>query len=194
MRETPTAAIDDEPNRQPELSASDDDYWAVGMKPKALHNSNDCCERMLCFDSETLQPKYGRVGNFTVLSETRSTDGNVRSLNCVLGPSWKMMLFITVPCLVAVPLIISVTVLYIQPLVYIILYPVSALLVLLTLYATSTVDPGIVRRYREKPVNIDVEAGSVAPGAANYGTSGGASEGEWIWCDNADTWRRNTAK
>ena len=56
------------------------------------------------------------------------------------------------------------------------------------------VDPGIVRRYREKPVNIDVEAGSVAPGAANYGTSGGASEGEWIWCDNADTWRRNTAK
>lgn len=193
------------------------DYWAVGSKYKEVHDANDFCDRLFCFDS-TGAPLFKKVGNFTVLKQSKSADGEV-TLNIVVGPSWKFLLFVTIPIVTLGPILISLTVLAGKSMAVVILYPACAILCLVTLWWTSTADPGILRRYRQKPgSNLsrnqdDLEAPAIKSCSIASSTSTSclstnndigskeestieledASEHEWVWNDQACTWRPNSA-
>ena len=117
-----------------------------------------------------------RVGNLIVICEMPNRPGQKRSLLCVVGPYWQMMLCVTTP-LIAGPCIGCI--LYIFPRVHPGLTAVFALASLLTLgflWKTATTDPGLVVRHTEKPPAAD------------------SQKYRWAWEDRTQTWRVTSAR
>ena len=189
------SSINTEPRAAPttgDENGYSDGYFAVGVKPQQIYDSEDCCDRLCCFDTSG-SLKFSRVGNFTVLKESNSSDGG-RTLQIVVGPNWKMLVFVTLPCVCLGPLVLCTTVLYDQPLWVKCVYALAIGLTVCALWATSTVDPGIVCRRPEKPngfsTSDDVEAAISIE--SNYGTVEPIGS-VWVWSDQAGTWRQKTA-
>ena len=91
-----------------------------------------------------------RVGNMVVLLERKGAHG-VRNLICVLGPYWPVMLFVTFPLIGLVAAGVGVLLL---PKVHIAITVGFFILVAVTAISlgfTACRDPGILRRYAEKP-------------------------------------------
>ena len=108
------ADVDEE---EEEAEAEDEFEFATGSLKEL---DEDCLDAMVCYDTEGNR-RFKRVGNFTVLWEERLANGR-RKLHCVVGPYWKVMVFITTPLVTVVPLILCFSYLSYHHLVVVILF------------------------------------------------------------------------
>jgi hypothetical protein len=134
--------------------------------------------------------RFPRIGNLHVLWEAPHRPDKRRQLYCVCGPYWRVMLCCTTP-MVALP---SGAVLFCfaphVPLWLALLTAATTLAVLVSLWKTSSTDPGLVVRRSENPAApYDVEA---AHGDANLAQP--RAPKEWSWEDRTQSWRPRTAK
>ena len=135
------------------LSASE--FFAVGKPNEGPCNVlTQCC----C-------PCGKPLGNMVVLAESRAANGEIR-LDCVVGPFWPVMLFVTFPLVVGISLIVAVTCLPALNPGFAVGMVVLMLATAIALGKTATTDPGILHRHHEKP----------------EGTN-------WIYSDQAETFR-----
>ena len=85
------------------------------------------------------------LGNMVVLAESRAANGEIR-LDCVVGPFWPVMLFVTFPLVVGISLIVAVTCLPALNPGFAVGMVVLMLATAIALGKTATTDPGILHR------------------------------------------------
>lgn len=146
------AGMDDE-----EAAASDEATYP-DYASKDTHPSDCCC----C--------GCAHIGNLIVVCEAPQQAGRPRSLWCVVGPYWSMMLCCTTP-LILVPS--GAAVMFISSRVHpalTVAFAAAALFVLCSLWKTATSNPGLVVRRTRDP-----------------------NEGKEVW-ETSRSWRREVGK
>jgi len=110
----------------------------------ACETEDDCCSRCCCCCCDS-------IGNMHVICEHPPRPGEPRQLQCVAGPYWYIVVFVTTPC-VAVPC--GIALVYMAPLVHpvvTLVFALATLLVLGALLTTACTDPGLVVRVLHNP-------------------------------------------
>lgn len=134
--------------------------YAVGPEPE--HRTCAGCSSMCCC--------FKRVGNMIVVHESKDKKGR-RQLNCLLGPCWPFMFFVTLPIILGITGFLGAT-MWNRPKAtpeLKLIYVSAVLFCLYNLARTSFSDPGILRRHDEPP-----------PGEAGRG---------WRYTDQATSYR-----
>ena len=101
-----------------------------------------------------LCPCAGRVGNMLVLHEHVGRDG-LRELNCVAGPSWPSMFFITLPAIVGLSFVVANSLLCFEASGVRLVYWALTAWVCGCLLAVALTDPGVSRFYATPPPGCD---------------------------------------
>lgn len=170
---------DEDPLR--DIDDENDFQFAVGVRGKRKERGMqretiddyrpDCIDRAICYTCDGKRRCGSRVGNFTVLVETKTRTGD-RKLWCVVGPYWKVMVFVTSPLIIVVPLVLMLNFTNVHHRVVTVIFPCLAILTVGLLWATACHDPGILRRRRSAP----------------------SHEKDWIWSDQTESFRPPGAK
>jgi hypothetical protein len=113
----------------------------------------------------------GRVGHMVVLRQTTDARTDRPRLLCVLGPFWPVLFCITIPAFVLIQAWVVVTQLPRYGWIVIVLWSVVGTTLFLSLFCVSCRDPGVLYRHSESPPHDD-----------------------WVWNDQALTYRPNGAK
>mmetsp|Transcript_31228 Transcript_31228/g.36789 ORF Transcript_31228/g.36789 Transcript_31228/m.36789 type:complete len:224 (+) Transcript_31228:158-829(+) len=116
-----------------------------------------------------------KVGSLIVICEAPRKPGQRRSLWCVVGPYWSMMLCCTTP-LIAVPCVFTLIFISTRVPIYLtVIFALASFIVLCALWKTATTDPGLIIRRDENP-------------------TGNTKSKKWSWEDRTQTWRPVTAR
>ena len=148
--------------------------WAVGKTPDSWRDRDPCLAHWTT-----------RVGHMTVLYQRslspNNTDQNT-TLVWILGPFWYIPFLITMPLIVGVSagIYLTTVVCHDHHMVWDILWAILLAGVLLCLFTASWSNPGILPRHWNPPT-------------ATTTTADGEDE-EWIWNDQALTYRPPKAK
>mmetsp|Transcript_2454 Transcript_2454/g.4897 ORF Transcript_2454/g.4897 Transcript_2454/m.4897 type:complete len:311 (+) Transcript_2454:114-1046(+) len=142
--------------------------WGSSFDISKLIDENEplgCCHWLsACFCGMVLRAK--RVGHMPVLWTQKLKDGRT-DIVCIVGPFWPCLMFVTYPLIIGVSLGTAV---YMLPGVHWLIQIVWAICtttLLVALALTGCRNPGIVRRWPEKPPNCD----------------------HWYWSDQVGTFR-----
>ena len=169
------------------LTWSDDDVGCYKICVTCSGGSRHAIPHMYCSACLCSKLGAGRVGNMIVLRQSKEqveASGNGEKcerprLLLVVGPYWMVTMFVTVPLIVLPSLLTYYRGLPGRDTWVWILWYVSTGALLLSLFKVSTSNPGIMYRHTSPPVSD--------------GDSNNPNE-EWIWNDQAHTFRPKHAK
>ena len=119
--------------------------FAVGPKPRdgstcgPVHDV--CC------------PTCPRVGNMIIIHETKDRNGR-RQLNCVFGPCWPFMCFVTLSLIIGLSTMVTVSTWNYTSTNIKVLFISTEMLTLIALLCTSFRDPGILPRHQRRPIGV----------------------------------------
>lgn len=129
--------------------AVDEDFeFAVGP-----HHQSSLSSECSCFTSFCCMCA-NKVGNMVVLSErVEIVHESIvrRSIRCVVGPYWPVMVFVTYPLFIGVSALVAVFVLPKTHFAFMVVFFVALIVTLVSLGLTACTDPGILPRHKQQP-------------------------------------------
>lgn len=113
-----------------------------------------------------------KLGHMAVLCTREGEDGRTE-LACIAGPFWPFTMCVTMPLILVISGLVAVKLLGHHAPFVIVIWLVTLLTMITFLLLTGCSDPGILRRYGERPT----------PGSHPVETN------RWRWSDQAQTYR-----